>query len=155
RYRQEFNADIYINMVCYRKHGHNEGDDPKFTQPKLYAAIDKHPNPREVYSQQLIANGDVDAAIAQEMEKAIWADLQERLDEVKQHPLPYKYQQPERWWQELRKATPEDFLKSPDTAITPEQLQQIFKAMMEIPAGFKPLRRVEKLLQDKQKLFDE
>ncbi|GEP94114.1 2-oxoglutarate dehydrogenase E1 component [Chitinophaga cymbidii] len=155
RYRQEFNSDIYIDMVCYRKHGHNEGDDPKFTQPKLYAAIDKHPNPREVYSQQLIANGDVDAAIAQEMEKAFWADLQERLDEVKQHPLPYKYQQPERWWQELRKATPEDFLKSPDTAITPEQLQQIFKAMMEIPAGFKPLRKVEKLLQDKQKLFDE
>src|SRR5690606_33713775 len=93
RYRQEFNSDIYIDMVCYRKHGHNEGDDPKFTQPKLYAAIDKHPNPREVYSQQLIANGDVDAAIAQEMEKAFWADLQERLDEVKQHPLPYKYQQ--------------------------------------------------------------
>lgn len=155
RYRQEFNSDIYIDMVCYRKHGHNEGDDPKFTQPKLYAAIDKHPNPREVYQQQLIANGDVDAAIAQEMEKAFWADLQERLDEVKQHPLPYKYQQPERWWQELRKATPEDFIKSPDTAITPEQLQQIFKAMMEIPAGFKPLRKVEKLLQDKQKLFDE
>ncbi len=48
RYRQEFNSDIYIDMVCYRKHGHNEGDDPKFTQPKLYAAIDKHPNPREI-----------------------------------------------------------------------------------------------------------
>lgn len=154
RYRQEFNSDIYIDMVCYRKHGHNEGDDPKFTQPALYAAIDKHPNPREVYSQQLIAHGDVDAALAQEMEKAFWADLQERLDEVKQHPLPYKYQQPERWWQELRKATPEDFAKSPDTAITPEQLQQIFKAMMTMPEGFKPLRKVEKLLQDKQKLFD-
>ncbi|QEH40871.1 2-oxoglutarate dehydrogenase E1 component [Chitinophaga sp. XS-30] len=154
RYRQEFNSDIYIDMVCYRKHGHNEGDDPKFTQPALYAAIDKHPNPREVYSQQLIAHGDVDAALAQEMEKAFWADLQERLDEVKQHPLPYKYQQPERWWQELRKATPEDFTKSPDTAITPEQLQQIFKAMMTMPEGFKPLRKVEKLLQDKQKLFD-
>lgn len=155
RYRQEFNSDIYIDMVCYRKHGHNEGDDPKFTQPKLYAVIDKHPNPREVYSQQLIANGDVDAALAQEMEKVFWADLQERLDEVKQHPLPYKYQQPERWWQELRKATPEDFVKSPDTAITPEQLKQIFKAIMVIPEGFKPLRKVEKLLQDKQKLFDE
>lgn len=155
RYRQEFNSDIYIDMVCYRKHGHNEGDDPKFTQPGLYAAIDKHPNPREVYSQQLIAKGDVDAALAQEMEKAFWADLQERLDEVKQHPLPYKYQQPERWWQELRKATPEDFAKSPDTSITPEKLQQIFTAMMTIPEGFKTLRKVEKLLLDKKKLYDE
>lgn len=155
RYRQEFNSDIYIDMVCYRKHGHNEGDDPKFTQPGLYAMIDKHPNPREVYSQQLIANGDVDAALAQEMEKAFWADLQERLDEVKQHPLPYTYQKPELWWQELRKATPADFVKSPDTAITQEQLQQVFKSIMTIPEGFKPLRKVEKLLQEKQKLFDE
>ncbi|MGX5817787.1 2-oxoglutarate dehydrogenase E1 component [Chitinophaga lutea] len=155
RYRQEFNSDIYIDMVCYRKHGHNEGDDPKFTQPKLYAAIDKHPNPREVYSQQLIAKGDVDAELAKEMEKNFWADLQERLDEVKQHPLPYTHQKPDKWWAELRKSTPEDFLKSPATAITKEQLDQLFKAIMAIPAGFKPLKKVEKLLQEKQKLFDE
>jgi len=57
RYRQEFNSDVFIDMVCYRKHGHNEGDDPKYTQPQLYALIDKHPNPREVYSQKLISNG--------------------------------------------------------------------------------------------------
>lgn len=155
RYRQEFNSDIYIDMVCYRKHGHNEGDDPKFTQPKLYAIIDQHPNPREVYSKQLIAHGDVDAALAQEMEKAFWADLQERLDEVKQHPLPYKYQQPEVWWQELRKSTPEDFIKSPDTSIPEQELKELFDAIMAIPQGFKPLRKVEKLLQEKQRLFSE
>ncbi|MBO9154930.1 2-oxoglutarate dehydrogenase E1 component [Chitinophaga sp. GCM10012297] len=155
RYRQEFNSDIYIDMVCYRKHGHNEGDDPKFTQPKLYSAIDKHPNPREIYSQQLIANGDVDAALATEMEKVFWADLQARLDDVKQHPLPYKYQQPDLWWKELRKSTPEDFGTSPATAISKESLDQLFAAIMAIPEGFKPLRKVEKLLQDKQKLFAE
>lgn len=155
RYRQEFNSDIFIDMVCYRKHGHNEGDDPKFTQPKLYAAIDNHPNPREMYSRQLIANGDVDAALAQEMEKTFWAELQERLDDVKQHPLPYSHQKPEQWWHSLKKSTPEDFIKSPATAITKEQLDQVFKAMMAIPESFHPLRKVEKLLQDKQKLFDE
>ncbi|SIO53040.1 2-oxoglutarate dehydrogenase E1 component [Chitinophaga niabensis] len=155
RYRQEFNSDIYIDMVCYRKHGHNEGDDPKFTQPKLYSEIDKHPNPREVYSQQLIAKGDVDASLAQEMEKAFWADLQERLDDVKQRPLPYTYQTPEKWWKELRKSTPADFDKSPDTAISKEQLEKLFQAIMVIPEGFKPLRKVEKLLQDKQKLYSE
>lgn len=155
RYRQEFNADIFIDMVCYRRHGHNEGDDPKFTQPKLYAIIEKHPNPREIYSQQLIANGDVDAALAKEMEKAFWANLQERLDEVKQHPLPYNYQKPELWWQSLRKATAEDFQQSPVTAIERTQLDQVFQAMMAIPEGFKPLRKVEKLLLEKQKLFNE
>ncbi|WP_423736410.1 2-oxoglutarate dehydrogenase E1 component [Chitinophaga caseinilytica] len=155
RYRQEFNSDIYIDMVCYRKHGHNEGDDPKFTQPKLYEAIEKHPNPREIYSRELIANGDVDAAIAQEMEKAFWKDLQERLDNVKQHPLPYKYQAPEVWWQELRKSTPEDFVKSPDTAISKADLDKLFADIMAIPEGFKTLRKVDKLLKDKQKLFAE
>ncbi|WP_109694045.1 2-oxoglutarate dehydrogenase E1 component [Chitinophaga deserti] len=155
RYRQEFNSDIYIDMVCYRKHGHNEGDDPKFTQPKLYEAIEKHANPREIYSKQLIANGDVDAALATEMEKSFWKDLQERLDNVKQHPIPYKYQQPEVWWQELRKSTPEDFVKSPDTAISKEELEKLFADIMAIPDGFKQLRKIEKLLKDKQKLFAE
>lgn len=155
RYRQEFNSDIYIDMVCYRKHGHNEGDDPKFTQPKLYEAIEKHANAREIYSKQLIANGDVDAALATEMEKAFWKDLQERLDNVKQHPIPYKYQQPEVWWQELRKSTPEDFVKSPDTAISKAELEKLFADIMAIPEGFKQLRKIEKLLKDKQKLFAE
>lgn len=70
RYRQEFNSDIFIDMVCYRKHGHNEGDDPKYTQPQLYALIDKHQNPREIYTQYLIQNGEPDAQqLAKEMEK--------------------------------------------------------------------------------------
>ncbi|RAJ11041.1 2-oxoglutarate dehydrogenase E1 component [Chitinophaga skermanii] len=155
RYRQEFNEDIYIDLVCYRRHGHNEGDDPKFTQPALYNLIEKHANPREIYSKQLIANGDVDAALATEMEKSFWKDLQDRLDEVKQHPLPYSYQKPEIWWQSLRKSTPDDFNKSPETAISTEQADAIFKALMAIPEGFKPLRKVEKLIQEKQKLYEE
>jgi 2-oxoglutarate dehydrogenase E1 component len=154
RYRQEFNSDIFIDMVCYRKHGHNEGDDPKFTQPQLYALIDQHPNPREVYTQFLIENGEADAKdLAKEMEKKFWADLQERLDEVKQNPLPYTYQQPERWWQSLRKATGADFEQSPVTAISEADFKKIFDSIMQWPENFKPLRKIEKLLQDKVKLF--
>src|SRR5688572_31672137 len=154
RYRQEFKSDIFIDMVCYRRHGHNEGDDPKFTQPHLYALIDKHPNPREVYVKYLLENGEPDAQeLAKEMEKKFWDDLQERLDEVKQKPLPYHYQQPEIWWRNLRKATDEDFDKSPVTAINQENFKKIFDAMMKWPETFKPLRKVEKLLQDKIKLF--
>ena len=155
RYRQEFNSDIFIDMVCYRRHGHNEGDDPKFTQPQLYALIDKHANPREIYVQHLLSNGDTNAqGLAKEMEQKFWEDLQERLDEVKQNPLPYKYQQPERWWQSLRKATPEDFDSSPVTALKEAEVKQLFDALMKWPEGFKPLRKVEKLLQDKVKLFE-
>jgi 2-oxoglutarate dehydrogenase E1 component len=155
RYRQEFNSDVFIDMVCYRRHGHNEGDDPKFTQPHLYELIEKHPNPREVYSTFLLENGEPDAReLAKEMEKRFWTDLQERLDEVKQNPLPYHYQQPELWWKSLRRATPEDFTESPHTAISPDRFRTLFESLMKWPQDFKPLRKVEKLLQDKVKLFE-
>lgn len=155
RYRQEFNSDIFIDMVCYRKHGHNEGDDPKYTQPQLYALIDKHQNPREIYTQFLMQNGESDAQqLAKEMEKKFWADLQERLDEVKQNPLPYKYQQPELVWKSLGKATEESFDHSPITAIAETEVKRLFNNLMQWPADFKPLKKVEKLLQDKVKLLE-
>jgi 2-oxoglutarate dehydrogenase E1 component len=155
-YRQEFNSDIFIDMVCYRRHGHNEGDEPKFTQPHLYALIDKHLNPREVYTQFLIENGEADAQnLAKEMEKQFLADLQERLDEVKQNPLPYTFQKPEMWWRNLRRATPDDFVQSPVTAITKDSFTSIFNGLMKLPANFKPLKKVEKLLQDKLKLYSD
>jgi 2-oxoglutarate dehydrogenase E1 component len=155
RYRQEFNSDVFIDMVCYRRHGHNEGDDPKFTQPRLYELIDKHANPREVYVKYLLEHGEADAQeLAKEMEKKFWADLQERLDEVKQKPLPYHYQQPEIWWRNLRKATEDDFDRSPVTAISEENFQKVFNAMMKWPLDFKPLRKIEKIIQDKVKLFE-
>ncbi|MFL5739730.1 MAG: 2-oxoglutarate dehydrogenase E1 component [Flavisolibacter sp.] len=155
RYRQEFNADIFVDMVCYRRHGHNEGDDPKFTQPQLYAMIEKHANPREEYVQYLREHGESDAQdLAKDMEKKFWSDLQERLDEVKQNPLPYNYQAPEQWWRSLRKATDADFEQSPATAISESEFKRLFDGLMKWPSDFKPLRKVEKLLNDKVKLFE-
>ena len=155
-YRQEFNSDIFIDMVCYRKHGHNEGDEPKFTQPQLYALIDKHLNPREVYTQFLLQNGEPDAKeLAKEMEQKFLADLQERLDEVKQNPLPYSYQPPELAWKSLRKATAADFDASPVTAIGNDAFTLLFEGLMKWPADFKPLRKVEKLIGDKLKLYSD
>jgi 2-oxoglutarate dehydrogenase E1 component len=155
RYRQKFNSDIFIDMVCYRRHGHNEGDDPKYTQPQLYSLIDKHQNPRESYTQFLIQNGEPEAqALAKDMEKKFWADLQERLDEVKQNPLPYKYQAPEIAWQNMGKATEQDFQSSPETAISQERFNLLFERLMQFPQDFKPLKKVEKLLQEKIKLME-
>lgn len=155
RYRNEFHADVFIDMVCYRRHGHNEGDDPKFTQPAMYALIDKHANPREVYVKYLLDNGEEDAKeLAKDMEKQFWADLQDRLDEVKQKPLPYTYQEPELQWKSLRKATGIDFDESPDTAISTDLFKTVFDGLMTIPEGFTPLKKVAKLLQDKVKLLE-
>lgn len=156
RYRSIFHDDVFIDMVCYRRHGHNEGDDPKFTQPAMYALIDKHPNPREVYVKYLLDNGEEDAKeLAKEMETKFWADLQDRLDDVKQKPLPYKYQAPELLWKQLKKATDEDFDESPVTAVTDEDFTTVFDAIMTIPKGFTPLKKVDKILKDKIKLFKE
>ncbi|WP_439506020.1 2-oxoglutarate dehydrogenase E1 component [Sediminibacterium sp.] len=155
RYRDQFHSDIFIDMVCYRKHGHNEGDDPKYTQPQLYALIDKHQNPREIYTQFLIQNGTDDAQnLAKEMEKKFWSDLQERLDEVKQNPLPYKYQPPELIWKSFVKAKPEDFESSPSTAIDESKFNLLFNGLMKWPSDLKPLKKIEKLIQDKIKLFE-
>jgi len=155
RYRQQFNSDVFIDMVCYRKHGHNEGDDPKFTQPKLYSIIEKHPNPRENYIAQLTEHESPEIQdMAKEMEKKFWSDLQERLDEVKQHPLPYHYQAPELVWKSMVRATQDDFKKSPATAIQEKQFKSLFDAIMTMPDGFKPLKKIEKLLQDKIALLE-
>jgi 2-oxoglutarate dehydrogenase E1 component len=155
KYRQAFQSDIFIDMVCYRKHGHNEGDDPKYTQPQLYSLIEKHKNPRETYAEFLLAHGESSAQdLAKEMEKKFWSDLQARLDEVKQNPLPYKPQAPEEAWENMRKATAEDFAKSPATAIKAEDAKNIFNALMKWPDSFTPLKKVEKLIQEKIKLYE-
>jgi 2-oxoglutarate dehydrogenase E1 component len=155
KYRQQFNSDVFIDMVCYRRHGHNEGDDPKFTQPGLYALIDKHVNPREVYNKMLMDRGDVDAELAKEMEKIFWSDLQDRFDEVKQKKIPYINQAPEVAWKELARATEADFEKSPETKLSTEKINELFIKIMAIPQGYTPLKKVQKLLDDKTKLFTE
>jgi 2-oxoglutarate dehydrogenase E1 component len=154
-YRMKYGKDIFIDLLCYRRHGHNESDEPKFTQPKLYNIIAKHPNPREIYVKKLIERGEVDAALADEMDKNFRNQLQDRLNEVKQKPLPYKPQKLEEEWEQMRFARPEDFDKSPDTSIKESVVEKVGKALSSIPEGFKPLKQIEKLLKDRQTAFFE
>ena len=153
-YRQKFNNDVFIDMVCYRKHGHNEGDDPKFTQPQMYKFIKAHKDPRAIYSEKLIARGEVDKALAEDMEKSFWNDLQNRLDEVRQKPLPYEYQETELSWKSLRKSEDKDFFASPKTGIAAKMIDQIIDHLMTIPADFNALSKINRLLKGKQKLLD-
>ncbi|CAN5307029.1 2-oxoglutarate dehydrogenase E1 component [soil metagenome] len=151
--RQKFDADVFIDMVCYRRHGHNESDEPKFTQPGLYKLIEKHDNPRVVYINQLKTKGKIDDAEAQKIDDDFWATLQDRLDMVKQKSLPYKYQEPELAWKALRKSTPADFESSPKTGIAKKELNNILQKINEIPAGFKPLVKVDKMLKQKLEMI--
>jgi len=155
-FRQKFNRDVFIDMVCYRRHGHNESDEPKFTQPTLYAIIDKHNNPREIYNQQLIERGEVDAQLATRMDAEFKKQLQDRLDMVKQKAeIPYKPLRLDLEWAELRHANPEDFNQSPETGVPAETLEKIGQALVTLPEGFKPLKQIDKLLRDRKQMIFE
>ena len=154
-YRQKFNTDVFVDMVCYRRHGHNEGDDPKFTQPKMYDTINNHPDPRQIYAQNLAARADVEKDLAKEMESKFWGELQARLDLVKENPLPYEYQEPELDWRKLKRHThAEDFFSSPKTGISKKKLSHIINHIISVPEGFTTLRGINRLLKSKVKLWD-
>ncbi|MGV3525555.1 MAG: 2-oxoglutarate dehydrogenase E1 component [Candidatus Sericytochromatia bacterium] len=154
-YRQQFHKDVFIDMVCYRKHGHNESDEPKFTQPQLYNLIEKHPSPREIYNQQLIARGEVDAELALQMQQEYQSLLQERLDGVRQEPIAYQPTRLEEEWRELSYAKAEDFDASPDTAISQAVIDTVGKALSTVPEGFQPLKKAQKILNDRHAAFFE
>ncbi len=155
-FRQHFNSDVFIDLVCYRRHGHNEGDDPKFTQPQMYEIISKHLDPREIYTKRLVDRGDVDASLSQEMEEEFWSFLQDRLNEVKQKPLPYNYQEPEQAWRKLKKTSdPKDFEESPETGIPEKELEDLIQKLMTLPAEMTPLSKVKRLFKSKQKQLDQ
>ena len=154
-YRQRFNTDVFIDMVCYRRFGHNESDEPRFTQPAMWKIIEKHPDPRTVYNQKLIARGDVDEQLAKDMEQRFRADLQARLDNVRQKPLPYTYQEPELAWKALKKTTEDtDFQKSPDTGVPRAVIDRLLEHLLTLPKGFTPLPQIAKLLENQRKLVE-
>jgi len=154
-YRQKFNNDVFIDMVCYRRHGHNEGDDPKFTQPKMYEIIEAHKNPREIYLEKLIARGDVDAKLGETLESNFWRELQDRLDMVKQQSLKYVYQEPEQAWRKLHKTIDVADIAYPVTGIDRKALDQVITHLMTLPKNFKPLSKIKRLLKAKQELINQ
>jgi 2-oxoglutarate dehydrogenase E1 component len=156
QYRQTFNSDVFIDMVCYRRHGHNEGDNPRFTQPKMYEEIDNHPDVREIYKKELIEKGTVEAELVANLEEEFNNFLQERLDEVKQVKLPYKYEELDIAWQQLRRTyDPNDFITSPETGVSRETLDKIIHHLMTVPEGFSPVKTVNRLFKNMEKFVKE
>lgn len=154
-FRQQFNRDVFIDMVCYRRNGHNESDEPRFTQPTLYANIASHLNPRELYINKLIEKGDINAQLASEMDSEFKKELQARLDLVKQKITPeYHPLKLDNRWAELRFSEPTDFEESPNTGISKESIDLISKSLHKLPEGFVVLKQIEKVLAERKAYFE-
>lgn len=156
-YRETFNEDIFINMVGYRKHGHNEGDDPKFTQPLLYHQIAQQSNVRDIYRDFLIQSGYPEFKdIAAQIETGLWARMQEKLDKVRQSkPLNGSPIPPIQSQSFLSKAQKEDLMHSPQTAISEALLRRLMKQLMHIPESFNAAPKIIKLLKEKIGLLEQ
>lgn len=150
-YRQQFNSDVFIDMVCYRKYGHNEGDDPQYTQPTLYKLIAELKNPFDLYAQKLQQAGVITADFAAQIDKELWQQLQTDLDLTKQKQLPYIYQEPELAWKALRRSQTTDFEQSPITGVSRETLNLLAEKLATIPEGFHPLPKAQRQIEQNRK----
>ncbi|MDG1516538.1 MAG: 2-oxoglutarate dehydrogenase E1 component [Flavobacteriales bacterium] len=143
-YRQKYGKDVFIDLLCYRKHGHNEGDEPRYTQPLLYKAISKHPDPRKIYVEKLMSEGVLEQQMAKEMEKEFQDELQARILESKQITKATVTSFLKEYWEDYRYGTDEDFIKSPETGVAKEALLKVAKAIYTQPKDLKFIRKVEK-----------
>ena len=155
RYRQEFSRDVFVDLLCYRKYGHNEGDEPKFTQPKLYKLIAKHPNPREIYLKQLVDQKVVSIQEGKEMEDEFDSMLQERLDDAKEIEKAKITNFLEEVWFGFRKSDHDDFFKSPNTSVDEKKLIDLAHRLNHLPKGKKYFRKIVKLFDDRIKMLED
>lgn len=154
-YRQRYNRDIFIDLLCYRKYGHNEGDEPRFTQPVLYKAINKHPNPKEIYAEKLLQQGVINKDFLKGLENEFKEVLEMRFDESKKIEKNTITQFMADEWGSFRTAEPEDFEQSIDTSFDIEKLKEIARTITTLPEGKKFFVKIKKLMDDRWKMVDE
>lgn len=152
-FRQKFHRDVFIDVLCYRKYGHNEGDEPRFTQPLLYKAIAAHPNPREIYVKQLISRGDIDMDFAKEMERNFKELLQEKLDTAKKNGKTQITSFLKSQWTGLKMADADAFDKSPDTSVEKKTFLDIAKKSVTLPKDKKFFNKTQKLFEDRSAMI--
>ena len=152
-YRQFFNRDVFIDLLCYRKYGHNEGDEPKFTQPKLYDLIAKHPNPKVIYQKQLIEEGVLSADDAKKLEDDYNQFLEEEFDASRKNEKALVYDFLSQIWEDYRHGTAKDFEQSLETGIDKQKLYDLGIKLSTLPEGKKYFRKIAKIFEDRLNAF--
>ncbi|KIL99733.1 2-oxoglutarate dehydrogenase E1 component [Paramagnetospirillum magnetotacticum MS-1] len=152
-YRQEFGADVVIDMVCYRRHGHNESDEPAFTQPLMYRKIASHPTTRALYSEKLVAEGTITRYEAD----AIFANFQARLEGDYEAAKSFKVNKAD-WlegkWQGLVQLAEEEEFREEKTGVAADILKEVGHALARTPEGFNVNRKVVRQLAAKKEMVD-
>jgi 2-oxoglutarate dehydrogenase E1 component len=153
-FRQRFHGDVFIDLLGYRKYGHNEGDEPRFTQPILYKAIAKHPNPKDIYIKKLLQQEVIDKEFINKTEEKLKNTLEEKLEVAKSKTLNEIHFFLENEWKNFRVSKAVDFEKSIETGVKLTELKKIAKALYNIPEGKSFFKKIEKLLKDRQNMVE-
>ncbi len=154
-FRQRFHRDVFIDILCYRKYGHNEGDEPRFTQPLLYKLIQSHPNPREIYARKLIEQGTITQEASRDLERNFKQHLDELLTEARQSETAKMVSYLEGTWKGIRMAGPDAFDRSPDTAVDKELFLDLAHKTVTLPEGKKFFNKIKKLFDDRKKMIED
>ena len=153
-YRQLFHRDIFIDLLCYRKYGHNEGDEPKFTQPKLYSLIGKHPNPKDIYFGDLNNSGLLEKSRATEIESEYAQFLEDEFALSRQSEKALVHEFLSQTWKDYRYGNIKDFDESPQTGVDLESLKTLGRKLSTLPEGNKYFRKINKIFNDRLNSFE-
>jgi 2-oxoglutarate dehydrogenase E1 component len=151
--RQQFGIDVYVDILGYRRYGHNEGDEPRFTQPILYKALQNHPNIYKKYLEQLLAENVVNADQSAIEANAFDTLLQERLDIAKSAPVHASEVAFQGHWSDYRLAKAGDFEKSIETGVKQSLLDEVAAVLYGEPADFTLYSKMQKILENRKKVY--
>jgi len=154
-YRMRYKKDVYIDLLGYRKYGHNEGDEPRFTQPKLYKEISKHANPFKIYSDKLIAENTIDKAYLDKIVLDFKATLEREYEKSKQVKSSKVREFMQERWTDFERGSIEDMLEVENTSYTKGKLENISKIVSTVPKGVKFLRKAVRILDGRAKMVFE
>ena len=154
-FRMKFKRDVFIDLLGYRKYGHNEGDEPRFTQPLLYKTIAKHRNPRDIYAEKLITEGVIDSGYVKELEKDYKAKLEVKLEDSRKEDKTVITPFMEDDWKSFSHADDTIMLEAVDTTYSKEKLTNIASVISTLPEDKKFIKKIKRLIQSRKTMFDE
>ena len=154
-YRNRFKRDVFIDLLGYRKYGHNEGDEPRFTQPKLYKAIANHNNPRDIYAEKLISERVITHHELEQMEKEYKARMEENLEvsRKEQNTIITPFMQDE--WEGFKRVKADGMLDSIETSCDIKILEKVGSAITKLPEDKSFIRKIQRLIGERHKMFFE